>query len=117
MLPHQLGKWLYYLVARRLPLFFPFLGFGGPLLKLPVHLLHDIAKHRNPRGHQASDQQSLYSSLEDQAFLLVAKLWSRILRQLIMGNRNQSSELVQENNLARLVCRRDRFCVLNGRRL
>ena len=55
MLPHQSGKWLRTSGARHLPLFSPFLGLGGPFFKLPVYLLYDIAKHRNSRGHQASD--------------------------------------------------------------
>src|ERR1022692_3615913 len=50
-------------------------------------------------------RQGLYGSLKNRAAHLVAKLWRGVLWQSIMGNRNQSPELVQKHDLARLVCR------------
>ncbi len=101
---------------RCLPSFSSSSGFGGLSFELPINIFNDVAENRDARSHQASDQQSLYRSLEDRASVFIVKR-RRILRQLIMGNRNQPSKLVQENNLARLVCRRNGLRMFDRRLL
>jgi len=100
--------------VRQLPLLSPFLGLG-PLFEFAIDLLYHVAQYCDASCEQTSNQQRLYGGLENRAFASVAESWCRILRQLIMGNRNQSPEFVEEYDLARLVCCSQRLRVHDSR--
>jgi hypothetical protein len=102
--------------GRQLPLPSSFLRLGCPLFELAINLFDDITQNGNAGGEQASDQQRLHGGFENGPFAPVAELRSGIPWQVVMGNRNESSEFVQEHNLAGLVRSRHRFRVLDRRR-
>src|SRR5712692_7535852 len=75
---------------------------GSFLFQLMIDLVGEILDDRQTGRRQAPDDKGHNGSFEKRASL-VFELWRSVLRQLVVCNRHQASEFVEQDHLARLA--------------